>query len=792
MQRIIAVLAFAGGVSACQGVVESSAFLSHVNEIAGSPQCPSGGVLIRNGRDLDGDDTLGAEETTSQSEVCSGPAGRDGVNGAAGTNAPVPRFKTTMVGAGDANCAAGGVRIDFGYDAMVDGGTGDGILSDAEIESTRYACNGAAAVYPQSTTPPAGEVGHSSISAVGGDSVNGDAGWGGTVSVEMGGTLGGNIKLFSTGSVDAGFEVPAVPFEEGSNPLHVTSDLTLRNFKSVSAGLASGDEYFRASLTLMRRVNGQGVEVTSVDVAAGVTLTTSGLYYMGDVRNAGTIRGMPDSSDFATLNVMGRSFSGLPGSMLIAQSGSPALSGEIGVSGLSVVNQGRIVASGLDQPVGGAGGRIQLTGKICVNTGSIEARGGAGQHGGPGGSIAMSTGSLDGGGGSQVWNRGTFDASGGEGLIAGGAGGVIQLRSNSTVTFRNEGSLIARGGACHAGSAECTSGNGGRASLSAAGADLLSNASIDVSGGAGAVSAAGAAGGLISFSATDIEGVRRLGPIRVSGNLMANGAPGSPGGAAGSVTFDMLSGPDPRGEGIELLGYASILLNGGQSQRGIGGNGGRLVARMRASERAEVEIGPTGAIVSNLNVTAKGGDGWVGGSGGSFGLQGPGEWSHIISELEFIKSSGWADLHGGAGQASCGLGGGASFYGRAEIDVNGRLNLAGGSLAEAANGGSGGSLNISSLSRLRLRAEVIATGGSGQRAGFGGNLWLGASPVDSSAAFDVRGGDGSQQGGGGGSIVMVSYFGQSVSTGESQVAGGHGAERGQPGYFFLDGSRVAN
>ncbi len=72
MKPIFAVLAFASGVCACQGVVEPSAFLSKVREVVQSAKCPSGGVALSNGKDLDGDGQLSAAETTSESEVCSG------------------------------------------------------------------------------------------------------------------------------------------------------------------------------------------------------------------------------------------------------------------------------------------------------------------------------------------------------------------------------------------------------------------------------------------------------------------------------------------------------------------------------------------------------------------------------------------------------------------------------------------------------------------------------------------------------------------------------------------------
>jgi hypothetical protein len=45
--------------------------------------------------------------------------------------------------AGDANCPAGGVRIDLGYDDGAGGGTAaDGVLDDDEVHESHFACNG--------------------------------------------------------------------------------------------------------------------------------------------------------------------------------------------------------------------------------------------------------------------------------------------------------------------------------------------------------------------------------------------------------------------------------------------------------------------------------------------------------------------------------------------------------------------------------------------------------------------------------------------------------------------------
>ena len=79
-----------------------------------------------------------------------GPAGPQGTSGLNGTNAVV---KTTTIGAG-ANCATGGIRVEYGQDT-----NNNGILDASEINAslTQYVCNGAAG--PQGATGATGPAG---------------------------------------------------------------------------------------------------------------------------------------------------------------------------------------------------------------------------------------------------------------------------------------------------------------------------------------------------------------------------------------------------------------------------------------------------------------------------------------------------------------------------------------------------------------------------------------------------------------------------------------------------------
>ena len=69
--------------------------------------------------------------------------GADGAPGADGMDGASALVETTALGEGDADCPAGGTRIDAGLDdGDGDGTAGNGALEDGEIDSTATVCNG--------------------------------------------------------------------------------------------------------------------------------------------------------------------------------------------------------------------------------------------------------------------------------------------------------------------------------------------------------------------------------------------------------------------------------------------------------------------------------------------------------------------------------------------------------------------------------------------------------------------------------------------------------------------------
>lgn len=93
--------------------------------------CPDGGSRIAIGLDADGSGALDGAEQTQVRFVCNGAPGLDATSGGA------VRIDDEPAGS---NCPQGGSRIETGIDANA-----NGVLDDAEVAATRFACAGVAA-----------------------------------------------------------------------------------------------------------------------------------------------------------------------------------------------------------------------------------------------------------------------------------------------------------------------------------------------------------------------------------------------------------------------------------------------------------------------------------------------------------------------------------------------------------------------------------------------------------------------------------------------------------------------
>ena len=81
--------------------------------------------------------TLAACEGDDGNDGAQGPAGTPGADGAAGNDGQSSLISQRELQPGDANCPAGGIRIDSGLDA-----NSDGVLSADEIDASNFVCNG--------------------------------------------------------------------------------------------------------------------------------------------------------------------------------------------------------------------------------------------------------------------------------------------------------------------------------------------------------------------------------------------------------------------------------------------------------------------------------------------------------------------------------------------------------------------------------------------------------------------------------------------------------------------------
>ena len=372
-------LAAALAIVACNNAA-TKAVLTQLTDVTADTKCPTGGVKISTGPDPDGNGRLDPSEVSQTSELCNGPAGAAGSNGASGSNGAngangdagasgaASLINTTILASGDAACPNGGVRIDYGVDNGAGGGSANnGTLETGEITGSKNVCNGVQPYYPQSVTPPGGAAGTSHLYARGGTALTLNAGNGSSIDIFFDqGTLGGNTMVFNTGSVDAGFAIPALTFVPGANPMTVTGNYTLTSFPAIVDGVDSGMPYFQIQSDDRIYSADAGI-VSSVSVASGAVLTVDGV-----------------ANRTVSLSVR----DGFKNAGTIVTKGSDALNGtplSIGAGTFTSESTAAISAVGLDGGFGGnvnvnanggvvLAGRVDISGRANANGGSFNLR----------------------------------------------------------------------------------------------------------------------------------------------------------------------------------------------------------------------------------------------------------------------------------------------------------------------------------------------------------------------------------------------------------------------------------
>jgi hypothetical protein len=790
---------------ACEGKVGVATLIKTTPETT-SAKCPAGGVLIQSGPDSDRNQVLDDSEVTQSSEVCTGATGMNGMNG---NNGAAPLMVTTPLGPGDPHCSGGGTRIDVGFDDGKGGGTaGDGVLQPGEISSTRYVCNGSFPYFPGDTTPPAGPAGQYQIVTRGGSTTTGEVGSGGNVRLSLSsGSLGGHVKVFSSGVADAGFTVPTmVPFSAGTTPLAVSNDLTVHAYDSLDAGVASHDAFFRFADRLYTAALGQ---VTSITVAQNKTLTLENpndddLILSGDFRNAGTVKTVADLNGHpAKLAVSVNRFVTDPGSHIFADGvNNPVMGNSGGLGGTVVVsasalvlNWGDISVKGGIADTGGPGGAITFTAQYgpLYNLGSLDASGASGNvNGGSAGGVQLYTFNT------EIFNSGNLSAAGGSGTAKSGNGGTLHFGEAVSGPLRNSGRLAAQAGACLGGGG-CQGGSGGHVMLFAANGELVSSGDITASGASGMGAGPGGPGGNIEVHSQEQTGpagdvALPTGSLVLSGNLFTSGGDGVPAGSGGNLTVTLDPRNNPLGQELILLGYTKVDLSGGSGTTGNGGAAGQLELSNSVSSFHQL-AGPGGGAFLYADVLAKGGDGSAGGQGGFISVRSQTDMNFgLANEAAGVMGSS-IDFSGGVGHSGSGANAGAvSVIGLGAAENRAKLTGLGGQASGGpAPGGQGG--NVSLLSddgAVTNTGDVDLSGGaSSGSGGQGGDLTFTGVTLTTGGALKSKGGNGTVLGGQGGLMrLWATGGGMTSSTSTFDVAGGTGAPAGAKGQVLIDGADV--
>ncbi|UXH79388.1 WD40/YVTN/BNR-like repeat-containing protein [Roseateles amylovorans] len=177
-------------------VASGTAALVRVAAQGPGTACPSGGVRVDAGLDLDRSGALSDAEVSSTQYVCNGAAGANGANGSSGAPGAATLVRLRAEPAGS-HCTQGGSQVLGGLDL-----DRDGVLADAEVTTTAYVCNGApGATGATGATGAVGSAGHDSLIALAVEAAGANCTYGGQ-RVSSGIDLNGN-QVLEAGEVTA-------------------------------------------------------------------------------------------------------------------------------------------------------------------------------------------------------------------------------------------------------------------------------------------------------------------------------------------------------------------------------------------------------------------------------------------------------------------------------------------------------------------------------------------------------------------------------------------------------------
>lgn len=732
-----------------------------------------------------------------------GTNGADGTTGTNGTNGAVSLTTQTPIDTGDVRCPAGGVLVSSGLDSGGDGGTpNDGTLQAGEVQSSTVVCNGGTGAVLTDLTPPGGAAGTHTLKVNSGTgTANGNTSNAGIISIgHQTPSRGGAVLAWKTGQADTSFTAPDLgAVDPGAKPLNITTNTTLPFFANglvVDAGVvfASNDGIYEAQSD-----GGFPVRFTSLNVAAGATLTLPPVGYTFErgCRVAGTLVGTRDNTFSNYLSLYCAD---------IQLASTSNVHGDFdGFSFQASSRIGDLVAAGtIDVSATAAqGGGVTLSGaQALYATGTIKSNGGVSNLATAGGTINLT-------GYKAVKVKGTIEANGsdtafdGESAASGGPGGALYINQTYLGTFERNGPVVLgatitlKGGkitnttGCTPG--DCIGGNGGRV-------QVATTSSVTLSGtwnlrGGDAPLGWGGTGGEAAARIIGSYGPTARGDLLVSADIDATGGDGDNGGQGGNLAFNTLDAPQA-GTAIVLLGYASFEAKGGFG--GHGGAGGRV--NFFELNNSWDNATPSGAIINQVDVTATGGESMssMGAFGGSISIAMELDTNVLYATWETTSNSGHLDVSGGRGVVG-GTGGAVTLRGAKGLTQTGAIDSKGGPGTTQGGGGGGNVGLISGFGTIINSAQIntsggIAGGGPVLFPGHGGSVVLIGQHSQNAGALLAKGGVADLMtgtGGNGGFVAITSEEGTSTITVPApagiDVSGGTAATPGLGGMVNIDG-----
>jgi hypothetical protein len=706
-----------------------------------------------------------------------------------------------------------------------------------------WACGGGGNSSSSAPGPTPGPAGTATFISNGGAGGTGTGGYGGGIAFGWYDDILGDVWVTRSGSVDTSFTVPTYAASYGANKLTISANTVAK--LDLAGVCVAGDVYLTTGNTDLSycAVTNTPLVATGLEVRHGVTLTLPDNYPSDSQGNYTGATGLAEifldkaviingtvkpADDGVGLSIISSSLLQIGATGTVTT--KPATAGTdggyiylLGMSGV-VINRGTIDASGSDATAasapGGAAGEVNFdVDSSFYNTGNILAKGGASTSGDGGKGRAIHIYTYTGG----LFNSGTIDNSGGNGATGGRGGWNIKLYggwgSGPGPGPESIGSVIVSGSLKTNGGNGITGdgGYGGYINFESQGGKIWSNATISTKGGSSTAAAGDYGGDFYLYSGYSYvsgpDTVAETQGIKLSGDIDLSGGNGATGGGYGGVLAfennysEFINGGPLPSPAVAMVGFAHITMDGGAGASG-GNGGGYEIAT------TDYWIGtydgnnppywipvPTGSIVNQVPVSAKGGAGSTG-NGGYGGrvefYQDDDSYDYTIAVNTSIVTinNGAINLSGGDGYINGGYGGDVEMYGYGKLTNSGAINLKGGA-GTTGNGGDSdlpmAGIEFLSVYDIENTGAIDAAGGAGAiNGGSGAYVAMYADgKLTNHGAINAAGGTGtSNTGGYGGYIDLYSVMTTSNSGSLTATGGTGGITDGSYGLIFIDGVDV--